>query len=152
MWAEASVGLRMGWPMQPEDEPAVRAIHAECHPEMPPRAARWYWAYPTLVLVQDNAVVGFTSFSLSPGPTGALTLFGNDVCVRPSDQRRGFGWALAQDRLEIGRELGATAFVGLTAVTNQSMQRIFERQGLHACQRLPAYFGAVDGVVWVGAL
>ena len=102
--------------------------------------------------MQANIVIGFTSFSLSPGPTGALTVFGNDVCVKLSDQGRGFGWELAQARLEIGRELGATAFVGITAVTNQAMQRIFTRQGLHACQRLPAYFGALDGMVWTGAL
>ena len=143
---------RMGWPMQPDDEKQVREVYALCHPEQPARASDWYWAYPTLVLVQENRVVGFTSFSLSPGPSGVLTLFGNDVCVTPGCQGRGFGWELAQARLDVGRTLGATAFIGITAVTNRPMQRIFERQGLHACQRLPGYFGAVDAWAWAGSL
>src|SRR3970282_570808 len=98
---------RRGWPMQPDEEKQVREVYALCHPEQPARAPEWYWAYPTLVLIQENHVVGFTSFSLSPGPSGVLTLFGNDVCVTPDCQGRGFGWELAQARLEVGPALGA---------------------------------------------
>ena len=143
---------RMGWPMHPDEEKMVREIYAVCHPNLPPRPAEWYWAYPTIVIVQANVVVGFTSFSLSPGPSGVLTLFGNDVCVTPAWQRRGLGWELAQARFDAGRGLGATAFIGITAVTNRAMQRIFERQGLHACHRLPGYFHPGDAMAWAGAL
>lgn len=142
----------MAWPMLPQEEKAVRDIYALCHPEMPPRPSEWYWAYPTLVIMEANTVVGFTSFSLSPGPTGVLTLFGNDLCVTPTWQRRGLGWVLAQARFEVGRALEAKAFIGLTAVSNRPMRRIFQRQGLHLCQRLPGYFGAEDGMVWAGEL
>ena len=142
----------MIWPMQPHHENTVREIFALCHPDVPPRAAEWYWAYPTLVLIEADGVVGFTSFSLSPGPTGILTVFGNDLCVIPAWQKQGLGWALAQARSDIGRRLGAKGFVGLTAADNVPMQRIFERQGFHVCQRFPGYFGDQDGWAWVGAL
>ena len=142
----------MIYEMDRDDEKAVREIYALCHPDRPERESGWYWAFPTLV--SENAqrkIVGFTSFSLTPGPTGIL-LYGNDLCVAPMYQRQGFGWALAEERRLVGRRLGAKGFVGVTTADNAPMQRIFERQGFHACQRLPGYFGAEDGWVWVGSL
>lgn len=138
-------------PMRPEEEAQVRAIFAACHPDWVPRMPDWYWAYPTLVIEREGGVVGFTSGSLSFGTTG-LTLFGNDVCVAPAWQGHGLGWALAEARHAMGRAFGATMFVGFTAVGNQAMRRIFQRQGLHACQALPHFFGQEDGESWVGAL
>lgn len=138
--------------MDRKDDKQVRDIYARCHPAVPARPEHWYWAYPTLVAVQAQTIVGFTSFSLSPGPTGVLTLFGNDLCVTPAWQRRGIGWALAQARMDAGRALGAKGFIGITASDNTPVRRIFERQGLHACQCLPGYFGGRDGIVWAGEL
>ena len=139
-------------PMRLTDEPAVREIYAACHPDRPPRPASWYLAYPTLVLILKRALIGFTSGSISPGLTGTLTLYGNDLCVLPMYQKRGLGWQLAEARLALGRAVGAKTFVGITEVSNTPMSRIFERQGFHACQRLPDYFGAEDGMAWVGPI
>lgn len=138
--------------MRHEDDRDVRTIFAICHPELPSRVPEWFVAYPTLVIRLDNHIVAFTSYSISLGLYGTLTLYGNDLCVLPMYQKRGLGWELAQARHAVGRAVGATTFIGITAISNTPMIRIFERQGLHACQRLPAYFGEDDGMVWVGSL
>ena len=54
--------------------------------------------------------------------------------------------------MALGRSVGARLFIGITEPSNAGMIRIFERQGLHACQRLPGYFGSEDGVAWLGGL
>ena len=136
----------------PEDDGRVRMVYAICHPDAPPRPTQWYVAYPTLVLRHEHEIIGFTSCSISPALTGILTLYGNDLCVLPVWQKRGLGWQLAQARHALGRAVGATQFVGIARPSNAPMCRIFERQGLHACQALPRYFGDEDGLAWIGTL
>ena len=77
--------------MQPMEEKQVRDLYAACHPDREARPPDWYTAYPTLVIVQWGAVVGFTSFSVSPGLTGVVTLYGNDLCVTPALRNCGLG-------------------------------------------------------------
>ena len=137
-------------PMEGHEDKRVRDIFALCHPDWPPRGSEWYVAYPTLVIGDEP--VGFTSWSISPSATGLLTLYGNDLCVLPTQRRRGLGWRLAEARLALGRAVGATTFLGITEDANAVMIRIFERQGLHPCQHLKGYFPTGDGTVWAGSL
>ena len=140
-------------PMRLDETTRVREIYASCHPDQPPRPDGWYVAYPTLVLTDDEAgVIGFISGSVSPGLTGTMTLYGNGLCVLPMYRKRGGGWRLAEARLALGRAVGAKTFIGITEASNAAMIRIFERQGFHACQRLPGYFGTEAGLIWAGTL
>lgn len=140
-------------PMLAEEEPTVRDIYAACHPDWPVRAAKWYTVYPTLVMHDGHGqIVGFTSFSVSPAPGGAITLYGNDLCVLPTWRNGGLGLQLAQARAACGRDVGAKTFIGLTQPSNAGMVCIFQRQGFHACQRIPRYFGTEPGIVWSGDL
>lgn len=156
--ARALIQLGPIRPMLPLEEGAVRALCAVCHPEIPPRPAGWYTAYPTLVarfhVDQDegSALAGFTSFSVSPALTGVTTLWGNDLCVAPDWRGQGLGWELAQARVGLGRAVGASTFVGITQLVNAPMHRIFERQGFHPCQILRGYWQGADALAWVGPL
>lgn len=137
-------------PMRREEEPAVRALYAQGHPFWPPRSDCWYVAYPTLVVEQDGAIVGFTSFSLGT-ITGLCMLHGQDLVVDLSVRGAGFGTILHRARLEIGRDAGATMFSGFTQGDNASMQRIFLAAGHHACQTVRRYYpDGGDAVLYLG--
>jgi len=138
--------------IRPEDTGDVLEIRARCHPEQPWPPTGQFFVYPTLVERLGEVVVGFTSFSVSPGLAGVPTLYGNDLCVLPAWRQQGIGWALACARVEYGRRVGARLFIGLTRESNHAMVAIFKRQGLHACQTVRGYFGTEDGVAWVGEL
>ena len=138
--------------LRPAEEPEVRWLFAACHPELPPRPEGWYAAYPTLVIAVDRRVVAFTSFSISPAPTGPTTLYGNDLCVAPEIRRIGLGRGLVEARGALARRVGATTFIGIAQATNEAMRRIFEGEGFHPCQRLAGYWAGADAVVWAGPL
>ena len=138
--------------MRPEDEDAVRRLYAQGHPGWPDRPAEWFYAYPTLLVEQKGRIAGFTSFSLGM-LTGALVLHGQDVVVEPESRGRRLGHALHQARLDVGRNVGATSFSGVTAEDTLPMQRIFQAAGHHACQTVRGYYpDGSTGVIWVGAL
>ena len=138
-------------PMTPPDEPAVRALFAQCHPRWAPRATHWYVAYPTLVAFEDDTLVGFTSFAVT-NYLGTVMVCGQDLCVLPIVQHTGVGWALHTARCEMGAEVGARMFTGLTAPENKPMIRIFERCGYHACHAVPGAFPDGNGVIYLGDL
>ena len=139
-------------PMLPAEEATVRALFAECHPELPPRSEGWYTAYPTLVVELDGRIVAFTSFSVSPAPTGPTTLYGNDLCVAPAYRKHGLGRTLVEARQALARAVGATTFIGIAQAENEAVRRIFEREGFHPCQALTGYWVGRDAVVWAGSL
>lgn len=137
--------------MRAEEEPHVRVIFAACHPGWPARPPRWFTAYPTLVVVEEGALIGFTSFSVS-NYTGLIMLSGHDLCVLPEAQGTGLGLALHLARCALGAGVGAHLFSGLTAPTNKPMIRIFERCGAHACQTIPRAYAEGDGVLYLGPI
>ena len=120
-------------PMTPADEPRVRAIYLIAHPGWPAKSRLHYWAHPTLVLDDEGGILGFTSYTVGVDELGLL-MYGDDLCVMPAMRGRGYGRVLAEARLDYGRDVGCTRFLGATQPDNQAMQAILEAQGF---DRLP---------------
>jgi GNAT superfamily N-acetyltransferase len=137
--------------MHPHEEPAVRDAYKAVHPGWPARPPGYYTAYPTLVLMERGAVIGFTCFALG-NYTGLVMVTGQDLGVVPDAQGRGFGRLLHDARVALGKGLGARMFSGITQEANWPMIRLFESCGYHACQPAPAHFWGEDGVVYVGGI
>ena len=120
-------------PMFFGDEPQVRALYKLCHPGMVVKPTNWYFAHPTLVVITDGKVVGFTSFTIVVIPGFGETLYGKDMCVHPDYGGRGIAKNLHLARLVIGHRVGARIFMGVTTSDNKSMIRILEGSGMHPC-------------------
>ncbi len=119
--------------MESADEPAVRAIFAECYPDRPSQPSFWFVANPTLVVEEDGTILGFTQFMVD---NNNLMIF-RDVALTATARGLGLGRKLHDERMMIGRSLGCTTFIGQTAEDNAQMVRIFEQTGFHACKRAP---------------
>src|SRR5262245_20029215 len=120
-------------PMLPDEEIAVRDIYRKAHRHWPERSRLWYFAHPTLVLVERGEVIGFTSFSVGADDAG-MVLYGVDLCVLPGLQRHGYGRQLAEARVRYGRDVGCTRFLGATEPDNHAMRALLKEQGF---QELP---------------
>ncbi len=138
-------------PMRAEEEDAVRFVYAVCHPGWPRRPAGWYQVYPTLVAVEDGALIGFTSYSVS-SYSGMPLVGGQDLGVLPEAQGTGVGLALHLARCALGAGVGARMFSGLTHDENHAMVAIFKRCGYHRCQVVPRAFPDGDGAIWLGPI
>lgn len=121
------------YPMFTGDEPAVRAIYKICHPGNVARPPFWYFVHPTLCVIQDSMVVGFTSFTVTVIPGFGETIYGKDLCVLPEYRGRGLADALHKARLAIGRSVGVRIFMGVTSHSNKAMVKILENSGSHPC-------------------
>jgi GNAT superfamily N-acetyltransferase len=119
--------------MESADEPAVRAIFAECYPDRPAQPAFWFVANPTLVYDERRTILGYTQFMVD---NNNLMIF-RDVALSAAARGKGIGRKLHDERMMIGRSLGCTTFIGQTAEDNLPMIRIFEQTGFHACKRAP---------------
>jgi GNAT superfamily N-acetyltransferase len=115
------------------DESQVRALYKVCHPGAVSRPIGWYFAHPTLVIIDKGVVVGHTSFTVTLIPGFGQTMYGMDVCVDPKYRGKGIGTSLHAARLTIAYGVGARIFMGVTNSENKSMIRILERAGAHAC-------------------
>lgn len=118
-------------PMRPDDDAAVRAIYAACHPTWPPPPPRWYEAHPGLVALSGSTIVGFCSYSVGPALStlAGETMTGYGIDVAPGHQGEGHGRRLCDARLDVARAVGAKLFVGHCAPENAAMLRLFERDG-----------------------
>ena len=130
--------------MHPDEDAKVRALFALAHPGWPEPRGPWYFAYPTLVVENEEGVlIGVTSCSVSRAPSpdlaayGDRVLYGEDVIVHPDHRGRGHGWRLCEARLALGRQIGAALFLGMTWTANHAMRRIFEREGASRYQAIP---------------
>jgi len=128
------------------DEPQVRALHKKCHPGAVARPTGWYFAHPTLVIVDGGVIVGHTSFTVTIIPGFGPTMYGMDVCVDPAHRGKGVATSLHAARLTIAYSVGARIFMGVTDSENKSMVRVLERAGAHAC--IPVG----DGTLYVGPI
>lgn len=120
-------------PMHPEDQEAVRGLYALCHAGAMSRPTGWYVAHPTLVLVEDGVVIGYTSFTVTLIPGFGQTMYGMDVAVHPGHRKRGYAAQLHRARLTIAKALGIRLFMGSTAPENVGMARVLTDAGAHAC-------------------
>ena len=138
--------------MNPDEEPKVRSIHRAVYAAAEPPSL-FYYAYPTLVLEAEGALLGYTSYSIGPDELG-LVLYGIDVAILPQFQRQGYGRRLADERLRYGRNVGCDRFLGATQEYNPAMRAILERQGFEELpMRLPnAFPRSTEAVVYGGAI
>ena len=134
--------------MARDEERHVRLVSRACHPTWPERPEGFFTAFPTLVAIEDGALIGFTSFSVATY-TGTILVSGQDLCVLPEAQGTGVGRALHLARCAVGAGVGARLFSGITQPDNRAMIRVFERCGGHACQPEPGYFYGEDGIVYL---
>ena len=67
-------------PMFFGDEKQVREVYKLCNPGAVARPPNWYFVHPTLVVVTDSIVVGFTSFTLTIIP-GFVRLYMVWICA-----------------------------------------------------------------------
>lgn len=120
-------------PMTAEQEAQVRGLYHICHPAMGIQPPFWYFAHPTLVVCEEDQIIGFTSFTLTVMPGFGSTLYGIDVCVHPEHRGKGIAEALHAARLTIGHSVGARTFMGVTRKDNKKMARILTMSGIHSC-------------------
>ena len=115
------------------DEPGVRELYAICHPGEAEQPTDWYFVYPTLVVILDSKVVGFTSFTVTTMPGFGQTMYGQDICVHPDYRGKGLAEALHTERLNICRRLDIQTFLGVTGRENKGMVKVLEKAGAHSC-------------------
>ena len=120
-------------PMFFGDEKQVREVYKLCNPGAVARPPNWYFVHPTLVVVTDSIVVGFTSFTLTIIPGFGQTLYGMDMCVHPEYRGRGIAENLHKERLSVGHAAGARIFMGTTQNDNRAMVKILKKAGAHSC-------------------
>lgn len=119
-------------PMRLYDDIEVRAIHALCHPSFPAPPTRWFEAHPTLVAIERDEVVGYTSYSVVIQPALCAegeAMVGYGIDIRPGFQGHGYGRQLFDARLNVARAVGAKVFVGHTWPGNTAMIHLFDRCG-----------------------
>ena len=139
--------MNMPQPMLSEQEAQVRGLYHMCHPAMSIQPPFWYFAHPTLVLCENNQVVGFTSFTLTIMPGFGSTLYGMDVCVHPEYRGRGIAETLHAARLTIGHSVGARTFMGVVRKNNKKMAAILIKSGMHTCIETN-----IDDIMYVGPI
>lgn len=133
-------------PMDRHDEMLVRHLYRRCHPGWDDRPRHWYFAHPTLVIPTATDMIAFASLSLAM-IANDLVLLGADLCVHPDHQRRGLARMLFAERLKIGRDVGATTFLGYTQPENAPMVRLFESFGMK-----PVSTDPMQGVAYAGEI
>jgi len=129
--------------MHPEEQAAVRALALLCQ-RGDTRPTGWYIAHPTLVLLEDDLIVGSTSFTVTLIPGFGQTMYGMDVVVHPAHRNRGYAGTLHHARLTIAKSLGVRVFMGVT--NDPAMAKVLVDAGAHAC--LPVG----EDVLYVGAI
>lgn len=128
-------------PMHPSEEPAVRALHAVSHPNAEAPSAPWFFAYPTLVAVdQDGGILGFAQYGMNLDPRVGLAIYLLDTCVEWHARGRGIAKKLMTARLDIGRQLGAVLAVGATTPDNAPMLSILATFGFGETPSTPTAF------------
>lgn len=143
------------------DTPGVHALYAACHPRWPEKPRDFWWAHPTLVLEEDGALCGATSFAVTVAPHPELATiarldryevgWGHGVYVDPTRQGQGYGWRLAEARHAALKALGVDLFFGMTQEDNKAMRAIFDRQGLrHSHTIRNAYPDGSTGLFYSG--
>lgn len=133
-------------PMRESEDEIVHAIYMLCHPTFPPRAWRWFEAHPTLVLLVDGAVVGYTSYSVVMDPNVCAdgeVMIGYGIDIKPGHQGKGYGRLLCDERLALARAVGAKVFVGHADPGNLAMGLLFESDGFKPVQEVAG--GYPDG-------
>jgi GNAT superfamily N-acetyltransferase len=114
--------------MQRADMPALLKLSP---PEIKP-VAEWL-ALPTLVATEDEVVVGYTQFAFNPSD---LTFTSRAIRVDAAHKGKGIGQMLADERLKIGRAVGAKIhFAPVAREGEEAMKKILLKQGLHLCQK-----------------
>lgn len=146
---------RIDW-MNPGDEVAVRSLYSICHKGWPQKPISWYHVYPTLVARIAGKVVGFTTFAVQTEPDGRIVLYGQDVCVNPTYRGQRIARLLCDARLDVGKDVGAVQYVGVTRADNTAMVAILEAQGMTRSAVVPGHFTydnpPADGVVYIRQL
>jgi ribosomal protein S18 acetylase RimI-like enzyme len=138
----------------PDEVAELQTLVAICHPTRKARDDDWWFVHPTIVAVQDTALVGYATLIINP-LTKILTLM--DCGVAPEARGQHLGWRLMEYRLELGREYGCQFIAGAVAPDNGPMRRIAVRAGLQEALLVPDYYSAEDshatsGIILVGKL
>lgn len=124
----------MIWSMLPGDIPQVRHLAMLCRPDRPVRPPEWYLAHPTLVAsLENDRIVGFTSYTVVLVPGFGDTMYGQDVCIHPEHRGKGLARELHAARLQVARVIGVKIFMGVAHPDNKAMVRILEASGMHRC-------------------
>lgn len=146
-------------PMRVFEESDVRAIRRACQPGWPEFPEGWHQTFMTFVVEHERRIVGWTAFGIGPLPvcphipTQGLVVYGQGVFVAPDARGRGYGRDLHEARINAGKAVGATTFVGMTAPSNAPMLRLFEHFGYrHQTTAPDAYPDGSDGLVYVGGI
>jgi GNAT superfamily N-acetyltransferase len=138
--------------MPPSLEPQVRALCATCHPGWDDPSPHWFFANPTLVVL-DEQLVAYTSYAMNMDDAGRLAIYLQDTGVAPAARGRGLSRVLMNARLDIGRSMGARLAVGMTQPDNVPMLGLLRSCGFRELTTLPGAYTqvhpAADGVVFV---
>src|SRR5712691_5453204 len=94
-----------------EETPLLRILYKECHPDWPARPPGWYFCNPTLVALNGEGIVGFTSLCINIVPGHGQVMYGQDVCVHPAHRGTGLGKMLHAARLDLAYKVGARVFM-----------------------------------------
>lgn len=142
--------------METGDEPRVRALTKRCHPTWPSRPKFWYHANPTIIAIENGAVIGYGCYTVDNHPAGnSFIMYLRDSGVAEEHRGRGLGRTLLEKRMAVGGYLGIGMFVGCTAPSNKPMRKILTSLGFHSCQRVPQYFAfndpPEDGLIFIHA-
>ena len=132
-------------------EPQVRKLYAVCHPSWDTPSLHWFYAYPTLVVV-DDGLVAYSSYSMNTNDDNILTIFLQDTGVAPRARGRGLSRVLMNARLEIGRSMGAAYAAGMTQPDNVQMLGLLQSMGFKEVAKVPKVYTNVhpplDGIVF----
>lgn len=123
--ADAESILRVKQAVWPSQESFIKQIHA----------ALLAKDHSTIVLEQDNDVVGFASGFLTQSVSGDLRWELDLVAVDPAYHGRGLGTQLVAACTSLGQDYGVTFTRGLIALTNDSSARAFEKNGFATDKR-----------------
>ncbi len=133
-------------PMRPDEEPQVRALAAVCHPGSEPFPEPWYFAYPTLVAVDESGeVVAFANYGLNLDANGKLGIFLQDTCVAPHARGQRLASRLMEARLDIGSQMGAHYAMASAEPGNDAMRKVLARHGFVQLPGLvPGFYTTYD--------
>jgi hypothetical protein len=118
----------------PEEIDELQALVAECHPGRDPRPDLHYFAHPTIVVADDEGLVGYSVMSMQVASSELALPVASVMCmdtgVHPRGRGAGLGRLLLQLRYAIGRACGAVVAIGTVRPDNRAMAAIHREVGM----------------------
>lgn len=129
-------------------EPFVRELFHTCHPTWDKPAPQWFFAYPTLVVLDEDRIMAYSSYSMNTNDDNVLAIFLQDTGVAPHARGRGLSRALMNARLEVGRTMGAKFAAGMTQPSNVQMLGLLKSMGFQEVAKVPGAYASEDGILF----